>query len=178
MDTRADTSSLTTDGGKSTDRLVDIKLDQKSLASANANIEHEREVAIFDLLDGNSFAVAGRDDGPYHLLIGIVEDRLDLVIKPANAGEADPAQREPIQFQLGLVPLKRIMKDYFMTCESYYAAVRSAPPAKIQAIDVSRRAMHDEGSVLLRERLAPEIVVDADTARRLFTLVCSLHWKG
>lgn len=173
MDTRADNSSLTSGDGKSNDRLTDIKLDQKSLANANANVEHEREVAIFDLLDGNSFAVAGRDDGPYHLVIAIVEDRLDLAIKPANAGEG-----EPIQFQLGLVPLKRIMKDYFMTCESYYAAVRSAPPAKIQAIDVSRRAMHDEGSVLLRDRLAPEIVVDADTARRLFTLVCSLHWKG
>lgn len=160
------------------DRLVDIKLDPKSIGNGNANIEHEREVAIFDLLDGNQFAIEGRSDGPYKLFLSIADDRLELTITPVSAADSDSDAATPLQHQIGLTPLKRIMKDYFLTCESYYAAVRNAPPAKIQAIDVSRRAMHDEGSVLLQERLAPQIIIDADTARRLFTLVCSLHWKG
>ena len=156
---------------KSRDRISDITLDPKSLGRVSANIEHEREVAIFDILDGNAFAVEGLDSGPYKLHLGIAEDRLLLSI--ANeAGElvADHA--------VTLTPLKRIMKDYFMVCESYYEAVRSAPPARIQAIDVSRRSLHDEGSQLLRDKLLPRITIDNDTARRLFTLVCALHWKG
>lgn len=164
------------DGGdhtpeKGRDRLVEITLDPKSLANSNANIEHEREVAIFDIIDGNSFAVEGVDQGPYKLHLGVVEDRLVLTIN----SEADAAVA---QHSIPLTPLKRIMKDYFLVCESYYAAVRTAPPARIQAIDVSRRGLHDEGSTLLKEKLGEKIVVDADTARRLFTLVCALHWKG
>jgi uncharacterized protein (UPF0262 family) len=92
-------------------------------------------------------------------------------IVPAADGAA-------LEQAVALTPLKRIMKDYFMVCESYYEAVRTAPPARIQAIDVSRRALHDEGSSLLRDKLLPKVIVDEDTARRLFTLVCSLHWKG
>ena len=88
------------------------------------------------------------------------------------------SEAETVEHAVALTPLKRIVKDYFMICESYYEAVRTAPPARIQAIDVSRRALHDEGSVLLKEKLLPQIIVDDDTARRLFTLVCSLHWKG
>jgi uncharacterized protein (UPF0262 family) len=156
---------------KSRDRLSEITLDPKSLASSNANIEHEREVAIFDIIDGNSFAVEGLDAGPYKLHLGISDDRLQLHVGSETA--ANIAQQS-----VPLTPLKRIMKDYFMVCESYYEAVRSAPPARIQAIDVNRRGLHDEGSVVLRDRLASKIVVDADTARRLFTLLCALHWKG
>ena len=153
------------------DRLSEITLDPKSLASSNANIEHEREVAIFDIIDGNSFAVDGLDRGPYKLYLAIVEDRLQLTV---GAQDLDNVA----QHNVALTPLKRIIKDYFMVCESYYEAVRTAPPARIQAIDVNRRGLHDEGSKVLQERLLPKIVVDATTARRLFTLLCALHWKG
>ncbi len=155
----------------SRDRLIEITLDQKSLGRSNPNIEHEREVAIFDIIDGNAFRVDEADEGPYRTNLSVVEDKL-LFSVTSEAGA------EVAQHYVPLIPLKRIMKDYFMICESYYEAVRSAPPARIQAIDVSRRSLHDEGSGVLREKLAPRIVVDEDTARRLFTLVCSLHWKG
>jgi uncharacterized protein (UPF0262 family) len=156
---------------KNRDRLIEITLDQKSLGRTNSSIEHEREVAIFDILDGNAFRVDGMDAGPYKLNLSLADERLRLTITPSEGGET-------IEHGLALTPLKRIVKDYFMICESYYEAVRTAPPARIQAIDVSRRSLHDEGSSLLKEKLLPKIVVDEDTARRLFTLVCSLHWKG
>jgi uncharacterized protein (UPF0262 family) len=156
---------------KSPDRLIDITIDAKSLGRSNSNIEHEREVAIFDILDGNAFRLDGHDDGPYRLNLSLADDRLVLAITPDAGGET-------IEQSVALMPLKRIVKDYFMVCESYYEAVRTAPPARIQAIDVSRRGLHDEGSTLLKDKLLPKIIVDGDTARRLFTLVCSLHWKG
>jgi uncharacterized protein (UPF0262 family) len=155
--------------GKS--RLVAITLDERSTATSNANIEHEREVAIFDILEGNSFALEGRDDGPYALNLGIVEDRLVFTV-------GDETGAPLVTHMLSLTPLKRIMKDYFLVCESYYEAIRTAPPSRIQAIDMGRRGLHDEGSRVLLERLAGKITVDLDTARRLFTLICALHWKG
>ena len=156
---------------KSRDRISEITLDPKSLGRVSANIEHEREVAIFDILDGNVFAVEGSGDGPYKLHLAVTEDRLLL-----NIGtDAAPLIAE---HAVALTPLKRIMKDYFMVCESYYDAVRTAPPARIQAIDVNRRSLHDEGSKILRDKLLSRVTVDEDTARRLFTLVCALHWKG
>jgi uncharacterized protein (UPF0262 family) len=157
--------------GQSNARLVTVTLDEKSTATSNPNIEHEREVAIFDLLEANSFALEGRDDGPYTLHLAIVEDRLVLSMG-TESGETI------VTHMLSLTPLKRIMKDYFLVCESYYAAIRTAPPSRIQAIDMGRRGLHDEGSRVLRERLAGKITVDVDTARRLFTLICALHWKG
>jgi len=157
--------------GEDKARLVGITLDERSTATQNTNIEHEREVAIFDILEGNSFALEGRDDGPYTLNLGIVEDRLVFTVGN-EAGET------LVTHMLSLTPLKRIMKDYFLVCESYYQAIRTAPPSRIQAIDMGRRGLHDEGSVTLQERLAGKINVDLDTARRLFTLICALHWKG
>jgi uncharacterized protein (UPF0262 family) len=152
-------------------RLIAITLDEKSTATTNANIEHEREVAIFDIIEENSFALEGRDDGPYTLHLAIVEDRLVFTV-------GDETSNTLVTHMLSLTPLKRIMKDYFMICESYYAAIRTAPPSRIQAIDMGRRGLHDEGSNVLLERLAGKIAVDLDTARRLFTLICALHWKG
>jgi uncharacterized protein (UPF0262 family) len=152
-------------------RLVAITLDEKSTATSNANIEHEREVAIFDILEGNTFEVDGRDDGPYTLNLAIVEDRLVLTVG-SETGET------LVTHMLSLTPLKRIMKDYFLICESYYEAIRSAPPSRIQAIDMGRRGLHDEGSQTLLDRLGGKVTVDVDTARRLFTLICALHWKG
>ena len=152
-------------------KLVAITLDEKSTATSNPNIEHEREVAIFDILEENSFALEGRKDGPYKLDLSIIEDRLVLAV----TSETDEAL---ITHMLSLTPLKRIMKDYFLVCESYYEAIRTAPPSRIQAIDMGRRGLHDEGSRVLLERLSGKIAVDLDTARRLFTLICALHWKG
>lgn len=152
-------------------RLVAITLDEKSTATNNSNIEHEREVAIFDILEGNTFAIEGRDDGPYRLNLGLADDRLVFTV-------SDEAGSNIVTHMLSLTPLKRIMKDYFLICESYYEAIRTAPPSRIQAIDMGRRGLHDEGSRTLLERLAGKITVDIDTARRLFTLICALHWKG
>ncbi len=152
-------------------RLIAITLDEKSTSTTNTNIEHEREVAIFDILEGNAFAIEGHDEGPYKLNLGLSEDRLVLAV-------TDAAGAPVVTHMLSLTPLKRIMKDYFLICESYYEAIRTAPPSRIQAIDMGRRGLHDEGSRTLLERLSGKITVDLDTARRLFTLICALHWKG
>jgi uncharacterized protein (UPF0262 family) len=152
-------------------RLIAIHLDEGSIARPNANVDHEREVAIFDILDGNSFAVVGRDDGPYKLNLSIADDRLVFAV-------GTEAQDNIVTHLLSLSPLRRIMKDYFIVCDSYYQAIRTQPPSRIQSIDMGRRALHDEGSRLLSQRLDGKITLDHDTARRLFTLICALHWKG
>ena len=152
-------------------RLVAINLDESSIGRGNANIEQEREVAIFDILESNKFELEGRDDGPYVLNLAIVEDRLVFAVRQ-DSGD------EEFTVVLSLTPLRRIMKDYFIVCESYYQAIRAAPPSRIQAIDMGRRGLHNEGSQVLTERLKGKINVDGDTARRLFTLICALHWKG
>lgn len=161
-------------GADSKNRLTSITLDQGSIRRANPNVAHEREVAIYDILDANHFAVEGRDDGPYALHLGLAEDRLVLQI----TGEGGAEGTNPVTHMLSLTPFRRIIKDYFMVCESYYQAIRTAPPSKIQAIDMGRRGLHDEGSRVLMERLKGKVDVDHDTARRLFTLICALHWKG
>ena len=153
------------------DRLSQVTLDEGSIARGNANIEHEREVAIYDLLDENSFAIEGRDEGPYKLTIGIVDERLALSVTNAEAAPV-------VTHHLSLTPFKRIMKDYFMVLDSYYQAIRASQPSRIQAIDMGRRGLHDEGSRILIERLDGKIKLDFDTARRLFTLISALHWKG
>ncbi len=158
-------------GGPPRTRLVAITLDEASIKRANANVEHEREIAIFDILDANHFSVCGRDDGPYTLNLSIAEDRLVMAIGLDGGAPV-------VTHMLSLSPLKRIIKDYFMVCDTYYQAIRSAPPSRIQAIDMGRRGLHDEGSRLLVERLAGKVEIDHTTARRLFTLICALHWKG
>ena len=152
-------------------RLTAITLDQKSIQHGSHHIEHEREVAIFDILDGNSFALEGRDDGPYTLTLSIADEKLMLQV-------GDETAPEIYVHALSLTPFKRIIRDYFVVCDSYYEAIRSAPPARIQAIDMGRRGLHDDGSRILMERLAGKIAVDFDTARRLFTLIVALHWRG
>lgn len=151
-------------------KLSKIMLDPASIRRGNPNIEHEREVAIFDILESNSFKPDGHDGGPYTLTLGIVEDRLSFAISEE--------QSDPFTFVLSLTPLRRVMKDYFLVCETYHQAIRTAPPSRIQAIDMGRRALHNEGSQLLVERLKGKVAIDNDTARRLFTLICALHWKG
>jgi len=175
-DTSLDRSSTPpVDGASEKSRLVALTLDQASIRRSNPNIEHEREVAIYDILDRNHFAVDGRADGPFALKLGLAEDRLVLHI--ANQSETADACN-PVTYMLSLSPFRRIIKDYFLVCESYYQAIRTATPSRIQAIDMGRRGLHDEGSRVLLERLKGKVEVDHDTARRLFTLICALHWKG
>lgn len=153
-------------------RLIDIQLDQGSISrSANPNIDHERQVAIYDLLDQNSFILEDHDGGPYKLILGTLNDRLVF-----NVHSEDDEQIVAHMFSFS--PLKRIIRDYFIVCDSYYEAIKTAPPSRIQAIDMGRRGLHDDGSRTLAERLSGKITIDHDTARRLFTLICSLHWKG
>jgi uncharacterized protein (UPF0262 family) len=155
----------------SKERLAAITFDEASTRRASSNIEHEREVAVFDILEGNRFALDAREGGPYKLKLSIVEDRLVFAVAQDGSDDA-------FTFVLSLTPLRRIMKDYFVLCESYYQATRTAPPSRIQSIDMGRRALHEEGSNVLVERLKGKITVDRDTARRLFTLICSLHSNG
>jgi uncharacterized protein (UPF0262 family) len=152
-------------------RLVAITLDEKSIVRSNPNVVHEREVAIYDILDGNTFEVIGRDDGPFSLALSIVEDRLVFTLTATPPAEA-------FAVVVALSAFRRVIKDYFSVCDTYYQAIRNAPPSRIQTIDMGRRALHDEGSRLLSDRLQGKISLDHATARRLFTLICALHWKG
>ena len=152
-------------------RLIAITLDDATIARGSSSIEHERQVAIFDILESNRFELEGRLGGPYRLDLRVIEDRLVLAVAEQDSADS-------FTVVLSLTPLRRVIKDYFIVCESYYQAIRTAPPSRIQAIDMGRRALHDEGSRVLIERLKGKISVDEDTARRLFTLICALHWKG
>ena len=151
-------------------RIVDIQLDENSIARNSAEVEHERKVAIFDLLEKNSFALDGGASGPYRLKLSITENRLSFEIGCTDS--------EPVTFLLSLSPLSKLIKDYFLVCESYYEAIKTAPPSRIEALDMGRRALHDEGSHLLIDRLKGKITTNFETARRLFTLICALHWRG
>ncbi len=155
---------------KSTARLIKIDLDERSLARANADIEYERKIAIYDMLEENSFDPVGDLDGPYELALSIIERR--LVFEVAREGGEKIGS-----VHLSLMPLRKAIKDYFLLCESYHDAIRNATPAQIETVDMARRAMHNEGSDILRERLKDKIVIDHNTARRLFTLICSFHMR-
>jgi len=156
---------------KKTGRLVAVTLDESSIGRASPDVEHERAVAIYDLIEENSFRPTGHDGGPYVLHLGIDGNRLVFDIRLSNGTPV-------IAHLLSLAPFRRIVKDYFTVCDSYYAAIRSSTPDRIEALDMGRRALHDEGSQILMERLARKVDLDFDTARRLFTLVTVLHWKG
>jgi uncharacterized protein (UPF0262 family) len=152
-------------------RIVDIVLDEESVARRTAEVEHERAVAMFDLIEENEFCLVGGEPGPYRLRLGIFEQRLVFDVRNAD----DEKLRDIV---LSLTPFRKVVKDYFLICESYYAAIKRLSPSQIEALDMGRRGLHDEGSELLRERLAGKIEVDHDTARRLFTLICALHIKA
>ncbi len=149
-------------------RLVDVQLDPNSLAVANPDVEHERRVAIFDLLEDNEFEVIDGDEGPYILNLSVQEGRLLFDVKHENGADLKV-------FILSLSPLRRIIRDYLMICESYHHAIRNSTPSQIEAVDMGRRGLHNEGSEILEMRLKDKIKFNFDTARRLFTLVCALH---
>ena len=156
----------------SRDRLVAVVIDEVSIGRSSPAVDHERQVAIHDLLEENRFALPGQDAGPYALNLAVVERRLVFDVRDA-ANEATVAAH-----MLSLSPLRRAVKDYHMICDSYYEAIKTASPRQIEAIDMGRRGLHNDGSQLLMERLEGKIEMDFETARRLFTLVCVLHWKG
>ena len=151
-------------------RIVKIDLDERSLAPATADIEHERKVAIYDLLEENLFKPVGAGQGPFELYLSNVERRLVFDVRREGGAPLG-------QIHLSMTPFRKIIKDYFMLCESYYDAIRNAAPAQIETVDMARRAMHNEGSEILRERLRDKIDLDENTARRLFTLICSFHMR-
>lgn len=156
--------------------LVEISIDDSALPPPTPEIEQERKVAIFDLLDNNRFSLPAREDrefleGPYKLLLAIRERRLVFDIST----ESDQRVGE---FHLSLGPFRQVVKDYFQICESYFDAVKKLPPSQIEAIDMARRGIHNEGARVLQERLEGKADVDIDTARRLFTLICVLHFGG
>jgi uncharacterized protein (UPF0262 family) len=156
---------------KPAQRLCKITLDEGSIGRSSPDIEHERAVAIYDLLEDNSFAPLDHEGGPYALHLSIQESRLVFDVRREDG--------TPLTAHLlSLTPFRRIVKDYFLICDSYYKAIRTSTPSQIEAIDMGRRGLHNEGSELLVERLKEKIEIDFDTARRLFTLICVLHWKG
>ena len=152
-------------------RLIAITLDERSIVRRTREIEQERDIAIYDLLEANSFRPEGSHGGPYKLVLGVEDNRLTFDIQLEDGTPHG-------KVMLSLTPLRRVIKDYFLVCESYYKAIRNAPPSQIEALDMGRRGLHDEGSTLLRERLKGKIELDHDTARRIFTLICVLHLKG
>jgi uncharacterized protein (UPF0262 family) len=152
-------------------RLVAVTLDEASIGRGNPDQEHERAIAIYDILEENSFAVPNHGGGPYALNISLVEKRLCLEIR-SETGEP------VVTHHLSLTPFRSVIRDYELVCDSYFKAIRTASPTQIEAIDMGRRGLHNEAAELLRERLSGKIEVDFDTARRIFTLIFALHWKG
>ncbi len=159
----------------SNNRLIDITLDETGLPAPTPEIEQERRVAVYDLLEENSFTPVAREgaapQGPFKLNLSIIERRLVFEILSESKEKLG-------EFHLSLSPFRQVIKDYFQICESYFDAVKRLPPAQIEAIDMGRRGIHDEGSRVLLERLEGKVELDHKTARRLFTLICVLHFKG
>ena len=156
--------------------LVHVEIDDSGLPAPTPEIEQERKVAIFDLLEDNSFAIPARDgraapSGPFRLKLAIRERRLVFNIRTQ-------ADEIVVEFHLSLGPFRQVVKDYFQICESYFDAVKKLPPSQIEVIDMGRRGIHSEGARILQERLDGKATLDIDTARRLFTLICVLHWGG
>jgi uncharacterized protein (UPF0262 family) len=157
--------------GQKSSCLVGVVLDENSIGRSGPDVEHERAVAIYDLVENNTFAPVDGGPGPFELHLSITGNRLVFDIRRADGTPV-------MAHHLSLSPLRRIVKDYFMICDSYYAAIRTASPERIEALDMGRRSLHDEGSQLLMDRLVHKVKIDFETARRLFTLICVLHWKG
>lgn len=156
-------------------RLASVVIDERSLAATSREAEHERQVAIFDLLESNQFEPEGAPGGPYDLLLSLVDGRLAFDIGTELVDGKRAFERRHL---LSLTPFRPLIKDYFLHCDSYYAAIRNASPAQIEVLDMGRRGLHNQGSELLQERLAGKVTTDFDTARRLFTLICALYRRG
>ena len=152
-------------------RIIDIKLDQGSIVRWSREVDHERQVAIFDLLENNSFALAGGFAGPYRIKLSLREANLIIAV-------TDEEGCEQTEISLSMRPFRKLIKDYFLICESYFDAIRTATPSRIEAIDMGRRGLHNDGAAMLIDALSDKITIDEETARRLYTLICVLHIRG
>jgi len=152
-------------------RLVGVTLEEKNSEGYGRDVEHERQIALYDLTVSNNFRPVGSTGGPYRLVLGVEQNRLVFNVKLENGEQHG-------KLILSLTPFRRVIKDYFHVCESYYKAIPNQPTGRIETLDMGRRGLHDEGAGILMERLKGKIEVDFDTARRLFTLICVLHLKG
>jgi uncharacterized protein (UPF0262 family) len=157
--------------GESRDRLAEVVLDEATIPRGAIDLDHERTVAIFDLVEENSFGVPGRDDGPYSLTISQEESKLTFDVRTGEGVQA-------ASIVLSMTPFRPLLKDYFLVCETYYSAIRTASPRQIEAIDRERSTLHNGGADLIAQRLADKVLIDQGTARRLFTLVATLRWKA
>ncbi len=155
---------------RSRNRLDEVLLDEATIPRGVADRDHERAVAIFDLVEDNSFGVRGHDEGPYRLTIAQSESRLIFEVR-SKAGE------RVLEFAVSMTPFRPLLKDYFLVCETYYSAIRTASPRQIEAIDRERSALHNEGASLIAAQIADKVEIDEATSRRLFTLISALHWK-
>lgn len=155
---------------RSRDRLSEVVLDEATIPRGVIDLDHERVVAIFDLVEENSFAVPGRDDGPYVLTVSQEESKLTFDVKTSGGDRA-------VSIVVSMTPFRPLLKDYFLVCDTYYSAIRTASPRQIEAIDRQRTALHNEGAELMAQRLLEKVTIDQGTARRLFTLISTLRWK-
>jgi uncharacterized protein (UPF0262 family) len=162
---------MTAEAARPPQRIAEITLDQRTVVRRSPEIEHERAIAITDLLKENRFTPESGLAGPFHVHLAVAENRLTMEMRNPKDGSSEAVV-------LPLAPFRRIIKDYFLVCESYYGAMRGKRLAQVEAIDVGRRSLHDEGAALLAERLAGKVALDHDTARRLFTLICVLHLRA
>lgn len=152
-------------------KLVHIELDERTVVRRSPEVEHERAIAIYDLIEENSFTPTGAEGDEFRLRLGIEENRLRFDIRDENDVHLT-------RITLPIAPFRRVVREYFQICESYYDAIKRLTPSQIEAIDMGRRGLHDDGSTMLRERLADRVEMDFPTARRLFTLMCVLHIRG
>jgi uncharacterized protein (UPF0262 family) len=155
---------------ESRDRLSDVFLDEDTIPRGAIDADHERAVAIFDLVEENSFAIPGRDDGPYTMTISQEESKFSFDIRTSDGEQA-------MSIVVSMTPFRSLLKDYFLVCETYYSAIRTASPRQIEAIDRERTKMHNEGADLMAQRFGEKVTIDQGTARRLFTLISTLRWK-
>lgn len=164
---------MSDEAGQRKRSIVNIQLDERSFLRRRPEVEHEREVALFDLLEENTFCLKeeGTCPGPYHLRLALREDRLVFDVRDTS----DAPLKELV---LAVKPFRSVIKDYFFVCESYFDAIKMSSPSQIEAIDMGRRALHNEGATMLRERLAEHVELDHITSRRFFTLLCILHMRG
>jgi uncharacterized protein (UPF0262 family) len=166
-----DESAVKAEAAEGRDRISEVILDEATIPRGVNDIDHERSVAIFDLVEENSFGVPGRDDGPYTLTISHEESKLTFGVR-TEAGE------QAASIVISMTPFRPLLKDYFLVCETYYSAIRTASPRQIEAIDRERTTLHNEGAELMAQRMADKVLIDQGTARRLFTLVSTLRWKA
>ena len=157
--------------GEKAERLVHLSLDDPALTARNADLEHERRVAIFDILENNHFALVDGPSGPYRLKLSLADRGIVFAVSDKEGGALS-------RIELSMRPLRRNIRDYFIICESYFEAMRNATPERVETIDQARRALHNESAELLKTSLADKVTLDDDTARRLFTLISVLQMRG